>query len=40
MAGELQYVAGECEKKLKRLKPDDDLGIRRITILNRVLERV
>ena len=37
---ELRYIAIECEKKLKRLKPKDALAERRIAVIKRVLERI
>ena len=35
---ELEYALPECERKRKRLKPGDDISLRRIAVLDRVLE--
>lgn len=33
-----EYALPECERKRKRLKPADDISLRRIAVLDRVLE--
>ena len=35
---ELRYARGACEEKLTRLKPGDDVAMRRIAVIGRVLE--
>lgn len=34
---ELEYTRPECEKKLNRLKPNGDIALRRIAVLERIL---
>ena len=35
---ELRYARGACEQKLTRLKPVNDVALRRIAVMERVLE--
>ncbi|MEM7362444.1 MAG: hypothetical protein AAF525_00340 [Pseudomonadota bacterium] len=40
VSDEFRYIAGECEKKLARMKPSDELNQRRMAVLTTVLERI
>jgi hypothetical protein len=35
---ELRYARGACEQKLTRLKPSNDTALRRIAVMERVLD--